>query len=87
MAYDPNRWTTAVRMFATGKARFRADGDAKFAKEVNEAFKKGARLTAYLEESVFVASLRDAGVPDAVIEEYLRTYDIEDGAFFDRSWT
>jgi len=85
LGYDPNRWTTAVRLFASGKARFRADGDPRFSKEVNEAFKKGARLTVYLDETVFVASLRDAGVPEPVIEEHLRTYDIEDGAFSDRS--
>ena len=80
--YAPDRWTFGVKLYALGKAYFRADGPADWADAVEEAIKRSARLSVYLDLKRFHLVCAEGGVPLEVREEFPRTMDIEDGAFF-----
>ena len=80
--FDPNRWTVGARLYATGKAWFRADGDPAFADAARAAFMQAGRIRVYVDAARFREEMVKAGAAPEVWEQYLQTCEIDDAVFF-----
>lgn len=80
--FHPDRWTAAVKLYATGKTYLRADGDPEYADAARKAFRAAARIGVHVDAERFYEVMQSQGAGRIVAELYLRTCEIDEGIYF-----
>ncbi len=81
MANDDQPRRVSVRKFGAGKSSARVTGPARFAAAATEALERSFTTQAIVHHEQFRALMRKHGVPDDVIEEYVRSIVIDDESY------
>ncbi len=69
----PNRLTSVVKLYASGKMGLLFYGEEKYHREAEECFKSALDIHVTFDDKTFLKKMRELKIPEKTIKEYLNT--------------
>ena len=73
------------KLYGSGKMSIKAFGDEKYLDAATLGFYRALGTFVVIDAEAFIKTMREAGAPEEVIEEYLASYTIDDNIYMTES--